>query len=130
MPMWPMLIPSDTVGAPNVCGTPPAARTLAAFHRQSVEVGVAWGNVAGQGGDADDRLVEVVVLEADGPEHGPVRGPAGAGGRCQARAGRCLGHRRVRVIGGRRHKAGVGVLYIMSKKREKLRRPIRTVGRA
>ena len=27
MPMWPMLIPSDTVGAPNVCGTPPAART-------------------------------------------------------------------------------------------------------
>jgi hypothetical protein len=27
IPLWPMLIPSDTVGAPNVCGTPPAART-------------------------------------------------------------------------------------------------------
>ena len=78
MPWWPIMMPSEAVGAPKICGTPPAARMPShALAGQAVEVGVARRDVAEQRGDADHGPLEVVVVKADGPEHGPVggRGP-------------------------------------------------------
>src|SRR5207247_2293708 len=57
---------------------------LAALAHQAVEVSVARRDVAEQRGNADHRPLEVVVEEADGPEHGAVRSAAGAAGGEQA----------------------------------------------
>src|SRR5262249_18370640 len=62
------------------------ADAFAALAGQAVEVGVAGGDVAEEGGDADHRTVEVVVVEADGAEHGPVGGPLRAAGGGEAGA--------------------------------------------
>ena len=79
MPWWPIMMPSEAVGAPKICGTPPAARMpFVRLAGQAVEVGVAGGDVAEERGDADHRPGEVVVEEADGAEHGAVGGAAHA----------------------------------------------------
>ena len=56
MPWWPIMMPSEAVGAPKICGTPPPARTPShALAGEPVEVGVARGDVAEQRRDADHR---------------------------------------------------------------------------
>jgi hypothetical protein len=80
-----------------------AADALDALARQAVEVGVARRDVGVQVGDADDRPVEVVVVEADGPKHGAVGGAARSVGGGQAGAVRPIGHARgLRESAGRK----------------------------
>src|SRR5262249_62393349 len=58
------------------------AHALAAAPRQTVEVRVTRRDLAVKRGDADDRAFEVLVEEAHGPEHRPVRRtPVAASGR-------------------------------------------------
>ncbi len=45
-------------------------RALLGFERELVNVHVAWRDVAPGGGDADERLLEIFRLEADGIKHG------------------------------------------------------------
>ena len=73
-------------GAEDLRHAAAGADALAALAGQAVEVGVAGRDVAEQRGDADHRPVEVVVVEADGPQHGPVGRAAHALGGQQAGA--------------------------------------------
>ena len=81
MPSVPIEMPSLTVMVPKICGIAPAAahRRLRP-PREHVEAGVARRDGAVAVGDADDRLAEVVVAEADGAEHGAVGRALDAGG--------------------------------------------------
>ena len=71
MPMWPMLMPSETVGAPNICGTPPPARTPSHPFAAS-RSRCALHGVISLKSEATPMigLVEVLVGEPDGAEHG------------------------------------------------------------
>ena len=73
IPSVPIEIPSLTVMVPKTCGIAPAGphRRLGPA-RQHVEPGIAGGDGAVAVGDADDRLAEVGVAEADRAEHGAV----------------------------------------------------------
>src|SRR5262249_43931388 len=53
---------------------------LIALAREAVEVSVAGSDVAEQRGDADHGPVEILIEEADAPQHRPVGGPAEAPG--------------------------------------------------
>ena len=89
MPSVPIEMPSLTVMVPKICGIAPAARTAASARRgEHVEAGVAGRDRAVAVGDADDRLVEVVIAEADGAEHGAVRRALDARGDGEDRSGR------------------------------------------
>ena len=85
MPSVPIEMPSLTVIVPKICGIAPDARDrrLRAM-RELVEAGVAWRDGAVSVGDADDRLAEVPVAEADRPEHGAVGRALNALGDCGA----------------------------------------------
>ena len=76
MPWWPIMMPSEAVGAPKICATPPAASN--ARHRGVGEL-CRWalhGVMSSARGHADHRLLEVVVLEAEGvASNGSGRGP-------------------------------------------------------
>ena len=69
----PMPMPSVMVGTPNTCGMAPAASQRR--HRavdQRLDAGVARIHGRMAVGDADDRLVEIAVAEADGAQHRAV----------------------------------------------------------
>ena len=81
IPSVPIEMPSLTVMVPKICGMAPAALTAASARcGEHVEPGVAGRDGAVAVGDADDRLAEVGVAEADGAEHGPVGRALDAGG--------------------------------------------------
>jgi hypothetical protein len=67
-------------GAKDLRYAAASENAFTAFTRQAVEVGVAGRDVTEELGNADDGPLEIVVLEADGPQHGAVRGAAGAFG--------------------------------------------------
>ena len=99
MPSVPMPMPSVTVGTPNTCGIAPASRERR--HRaidQRLDAGVARIHRAVAVGDADDRLLEIVVAEADGAQHRAVR-----------RAGDALRDQSGAAIGGHGSSPGAGV---------------------
>ena len=81
MPSVPIEMPSLTVMVPKICGMAPAAahRGLGAA-RELVEARVARRDGAVAVGDADDRLAEVAVAEADRAQHGAVGRALHAGG--------------------------------------------------
>jgi len=56
------------------------ADALAGLARQAVEVGIAGRDLAPQRGHPEHRLGEVVIVEADGPQHGAVGCALDAGG--------------------------------------------------
>ncbi len=73
MPSVPIEMPSVTVMVPNICGMPPALRTAASAASASGWMPALHGfkrRVAV--GDADEGLLEVGVLVADGAQHGSV----------------------------------------------------------
>ena len=69
----PMPMPSVMVGTPNTCGMAPACferRHRAVDERLDAGVARVHGRVAV--GDADDRLLEIAVAEADRAQHRAV----------------------------------------------------------
>ena len=73
IPSVPIEMPSLTVMVPKICGMAPAARTAASARwARTSSPGVARRDGAVAVGDADDRLAEIVVAEADGAQHGAV----------------------------------------------------------
>ena len=70
MPSVPIEMPSLTVIVPNICGIAPGAshRGLGAL-RERVEADIAGRDRAVAVGDADDRLVEIVVAKPDRAQH-------------------------------------------------------------
>ena len=83
MPSAPIVMPSDTATVLNSIGVPPASRTPSFTLRgEAAQVEVARADLGPGVGDADQRLVQVGVGEADGLEHG-----------ARGRAARALGQR-------------------------------------
>src|SRR5262249_41169466 len=82
----------DGGGAERLRNTPRGADALAALFREPVEVGITRGDVAEERCDPDHRLLEIFVGEADGPEHGPVRGPPGSARCGQTGASESVSH--------------------------------------
>ena len=74
MPSVPMVTPSLMAMVLNSMGVPPAAR-MPAFTcvGQLAQVEVARHGFDPRVGDADDRLLQVLIGEADGLEHGARR---------------------------------------------------------
>ena len=70
MPSWPIEMPSETEIVPNSSGTPPACRTpsLARFASRSSDR-LHGRDLVPRRGDADLRLVPVVVGQADRAKH-------------------------------------------------------------
>ena len=79
MPLVPIVMPSEIAIVLNSIGVPPAARmpslTLAASARRWKLHGIVSVHVRG---DADDRLGERLVVEADALELGARGGAVGA----------------------------------------------------
>ena len=87
-----MPMPSVTVGTPNTCGIAPAAFSASIARSTSGWMPALHGiHRAVAVGDADDRLVEIVVAEADGAQHravgraGDAVGDESASGDCSPR---------------------------------------------
>ena len=77
MPSAPIVMPSETATVLNSIGVPPASRTPSFTLRgEAPQVEVARADLGPGVGDADERLVQVGVREADRLEHGARRGAA------------------------------------------------------
>ena len=102
IPSVPIVTPSLMAIVLNSIGVPPAARmpslTCSASSRWLMLQGIVSIQVVA---DADDRLGEVLVGEADGLEHRPRAGPVGA-----------VGDRRRMALGGVGGEGRVGHLGV------------------
>ena len=68
-----MPMPSVIVGTPNTCGIAPAAFSAAIARSTSGWMPALHGFMCRVAvGDADDRLLEIAVAEADGAQHRAV----------------------------------------------------------
>ncbi len=73
MPSVPIEMPSVTVMVPNICGMPPAARSgRVGGVGERLEARVAGVERRVAVGEADEGLLEVLVLVADGAQHRAV----------------------------------------------------------
>src|SRR4030095_5452849 len=98
IPSCPMAMASDTVMVLKMSGTAPASRTPSLAATASRASGVlAWGSRVPGRRHPDLGPLEVVVGEADGPQHRAGRGPVPPGGDLggtwspRRGAGRCHG---------------------------------------
>ena len=81
MPCVPMVMPSEMVMVLNSIGVPPASR-MPCFDGfgDLAQMEVAGADLGPGVGDADDRLVQVFLREADAAQIGARGGAAGAFG--------------------------------------------------
>ena len=73
MPSVPMPMPSVMVGMPNTCGMAPGlAQRVHGAVDQRLDAGIAGIHVGMAVGHADDRLLEIAILEVDRAQHRAV----------------------------------------------------------
>ena len=93
MPLVPIVMPSEMATVLNSIGVPPAARTPSLTLAARARWLKLHGIVSVQVGDADDRLRERLVIEADALQVGAGSGPLGAlGERARVVLGVQAGH--------------------------------------
>ncbi len=66
--------------AENLRHAAAGANAFAAAAGQAIEMGVARRNLAEQRSDADHRPIEILIVKADGPQHGAIGSAAGTFG--------------------------------------------------